>query len=90
MADDWKPANELVDALVLPAVVDELPVSGYLYSAGFILERRFLRPLEGFGLAESRELARESGEVLTRREWRRTPPFDRVVRFELGARDEGE
>ncbi|MHB1224492.1 MAG: DUF6398 domain-containing protein [Gemmatimonadaceae bacterium] len=82
-AVDWKPADELVDALVLPAVVDELPVSEYFDSAGFILQTRFLRPLEGFGLAESRELAREPGEVLTRREWRKTPLFDQVVRFEL-------
>lgn len=87
VGDDWKSAGELVDTLVLPMVRDELPTSNYFDEPAFILEMRFLRQLEGFGMAEARELAREPGSALPRTEWRKTELFGRVVTFEIDATD---
>ncbi len=82
----WKRASDLVDSLVLPALRDELPPSLFIDELAIILETRFLRPLEGLGLVESREVPREPGSGIRTREWRKTALFGRVVTFGIGDR----
>jgi len=82
---DWKTAAELGGALVLPAVSETLPTNAYFDERALLLEMRFLRPLEGFGLARSREVPRPPGEPLTRHSWCKTPLFDRFLTFDLAS-----
>lgn len=83
---EWRKAGALVDALLLPAIRDELPPRPYGGDdAALMLETRFLRPLVRLGLAESRENPRTADEMLARASYRRTPLFDRALAFELGA-----
>jgi hypothetical protein len=81
----WRVPGELTGELLLPAVRDELaPDAGY-DRAALVLETRVLRPLEGFGLAEAREVAPAPGEHLRRVAYRKAALFDRLFRFALSA-----
>lgn len=88
---EWARPEELVDRLVLPAVRDELPVRTLRFGQdavawddlAIIIETRLLRPLAGFGLAESREV-RVDGSVLPHYAYRKSPLFDRFLQFEPG------
>ena len=82
---DWKTAAELGGALVLPAVSEALPTSPYFDERALLLETRFLRPLEEFGLARSREAPPQPGELLAHHSWRKTPLFDRFLTFDLAS-----
>lgn len=78
---DWRSADELLYELVLAGVRQELPENQYVDVRSLMLETRFLRPLERFGLAESR---RPSGEPLARTSYRKTPLFGRFVTCRVG------
>lgn len=78
---EWRNAAELADALVLPGVRSELPSSPHFDVLALLLETRFLRPLEGFGLAEERTSPRKPGEVIAHAAYRKTSLFDRVLSF---------
>lgn len=80
---DWKRPEELSGEMVLPAVREELPEDPHFDRVSLITETRVLRPLEGFGLAESKELPREPGQWRDPRAYRKTPLFDRFLGFEL-------
>ena len=74
--DRWQDAETLMRLSVLP---DEAVLRNPDWVAPALFVLRVLRPLRWFGLLECR------GEDTTRRghgEWRRTPLFDRFVRFD--------
>ena len=91
---EWRTPGELTDVLMLPGIRDVLRVSPHFDVPTLILETRFLRPLEGFGLAEERSSPHEPGEPIGRSAYRKSPLFDRVVRSPVapddGAGDAGE
>lgn len=82
---EWRKPAELENALLLPGIRDALPEREYYDVAALVLETRFLRPLEGLGLAASRPTPREPDELTARVAYRKTPLFDRVVSFRLTA-----
>jgi hypothetical protein len=83
---EWRTAGDLAGTLLLPSVRDEIPPAPYGGDdAALMLETRFLRPLVRLGLAEARANPREPDEMLARASYRRTPLFDRVLAFDLGA-----
>jgi hypothetical protein len=63
------------------------PVIGVLESqwdfGSSAMEARILRPLVWFGLLESRTRAKLATEVVNRRLYRKTPLFDRFVKFDV-------
>lgn len=81
----WRAPGELTEALVLPGVRDALRVSRHFDLPALILETRFLRPLTGFGLAEARSAPREPGAPIARSAYRKSPLFDRAVRFRVAS-----
>ncbi|CAA9311494.1 MAG: hypothetical protein AVDCRST_MAG11-1526 [uncultured Gemmatimonadaceae bacterium] len=81
----WRRPGELTEALVLPGVRDALRVSRHFDLPALILETRFLRPLTGFGLAEARSAPREPGAPIARSAYRKSPLFDRAVRFRVAS-----
>jgi hypothetical protein len=83
---EWRLADELTVPLILPAVYDEIPPDPDFDRAASILSRRFLRPLEGFGLAEIREQPRAPGVWGSDYLFRKTPLFDRFFSFHLSKR----
>jgi hypothetical protein len=83
---EWRRPGELAAALLLPAVHDELNAALERdFELPLMMETRLLRPLEGFGLAESREMERRPEELGRKLEFRRTPLFRRFLRFQLWA-----
>lgn len=80
----WSKPAALAPAVILPAVQEQIPRAEYVDYGGLILETRLLRPLERFGLVESREvpgrLPRFPGH-----EYRKTPLYDRFLLFRLDA-----
>jgi hypothetical protein len=80
---DWRKLEELADRLVLPGVRPLLPPNRYFDPAAFLLQSRFLRPLQQFGLAEKRASPGESDELGQHLEYRKSPLFDRVLSFRL-------
>jgi hypothetical protein len=83
VGDDWKPPLALKADLVLPGVADAMPPRENRDSWEILLENRLLGPLEGLGLAQVRTLPRDPGEWVSRREYRKSPLFDRFLTFEL-------
>jgi len=81
----WRTPGELTEALVLPGVRDALRVSPHFDLPALILETRFLRPLTGFGLAEAGSAPREPGAPIERAVYRKSPLFDRAVRFRVAS-----
>jgi hypothetical protein len=80
---EWHTPAELKTELVLPAVRREVPQERGFDPLEILLENRLLRPLEGFGLAEVQELPREPGSWRDMHRYRKSPLFDRFLRFEL-------
>jgi hypothetical protein len=80
----WRQPSELTGLLLLPTARAEAATDPRYDQAALILETRFLRPLEGFGLAEGQAVPRGPGELIQRRRYRKTPLFDRVLHFDLG------
>jgi hypothetical protein len=81
---DWRTADDLAGTLVHRDIRGELP-PGERGDLDFriIAETRFLRPLEGFGLAESRAVPRDPPSWGNDYEYRKSPLFDRFVEFRL-------
>jgi len=88
----WQTAEALAPQLVLPAVRDEIPLSspaGYEWDqAPVLIERRLLKPLVQFGLAESRPSPQDDGPQsdsgvprLPRDEYRLTDLFGEFLEF---------
>lgn len=77
----WRRPEDLLHDLVLPAVRDELPTSVHFDLPSLVVELRILRHLVALGLAESRERPLEPEQFGRRFEYRKSPLFDRVVRF---------
>lgn len=75
----WRRSAEWAERLVLPAVRDTVPANPHFDVLSGIVEHRFLRPLESFGLAESRESARLPGDIFPRRMFRKTRVFSRIL-----------
>jgi hypothetical protein len=80
---EWRRADDLTRDLVLPAVLAEVPPPRYSDPLPNILRLRVLNPLEGFALAEMREIPRAPGEWGREFEYRKGPLFGRVLRFEV-------
>lgn len=78
----WRTREELVDELLLPSVLDQIPERGGWDPAALILQSRLLDPLEGFGLADLRESPGPTPH-LPIRHYRRTPLFDRFLEFQV-------
>lgn len=83
--DQWRSADALTADVVLPAVRRAIPANPYYDALALVLETRFLRPLAAFGLVEERSLPREPGAFISRREYRKSPLFDRAVSFRVAA-----
>jgi hypothetical protein len=81
-ADTWQEAETLAPILLLPAVIEQLEIPDHQSGVTSLCSLRIFRPLEEFGLLERRELPSE-------KKWdkpyeiRKTPLFDRFLRFEL-------
>jgi hypothetical protein len=82
---EWRTSGELSAVLVLPGVRPAVPTHPHFDVLALILETRFLRPLEGFGLAEERTLPRQPGELIARTAYRKTSLFDQVVGFRVAS-----
>lgn len=78
----WRTREELVDELLLPSVLDQIPQRGGWDPAALILQTRLLNPLEGLGLADLRESPGPTTH-LPIRHYRRTPLFDRFLEFRV-------
>lgn len=81
-AEEWRDAEDLVPLVLLPVAHMPRPTP-FGDPAGTELHVRVLRPLEWFGLLERRDLPGEI-PILPRHEYRKTPLFDRFVRFPPG------
>ena len=79
-AHDWLPRETLTRLCTSP-VIDVLEWEWDLGSSA--MEARILRPLVWFGLLESRTEPRSPTEEVDRRLYRKTPLFDRFVRFNV-------
>ena len=86
IGDAWMTPAEAAGALLLPLVRDELATDVGYDRAALVVESRCLRPLEGFGLAEARDVEATPGEFLRRRAYRKTALFDRLFRFTVPER----
>ncbi len=83
MADDWELAKALSTAAWLPTAKEEpdvQPMFGDMSDIAFMT--RVLRPLVQFGLFEER-MVRGAERWQIHYEYRRTPLYSRVLRFEL-------
>jgi hypothetical protein len=79
-AHDWLPRETLTRLCASP-VIGVLESQWDVGSSA--MEARILRPLVWFGLLESRTEPRSPTEVVDRRLYRKTPLFDRFVRFNV-------
>jgi len=79
-AHDWLPRETLTRLCTSP-VIDVLEWEWDLGSSA--MEARILRPLVWFGLLESRTEPRSPTEFIERRLYRKTPLFDRFVKFDV-------
>jgi hypothetical protein len=79
-AHDWLPRETLTRLCASPVI-------GVLESqwdfGSSAMEARILRPLVWFGLLESRTQPRSATELVGRRLYRKTPLFDRFVKFDV-------
>jgi hypothetical protein len=84
---DARTPEALVPGLILPLVRENTPLNRFGNDPlPLILETRFLRPLEGFGLAEAHELPRAAGVWIASHTFRKTPLFDRCLSFDFESR----
>jgi hypothetical protein len=79
-ANDWLPRETLTRLCTIP-VIGVLEATWDFGSSA--MEARILRPLVWFGLLESRTEPRSPTEVVDRRLYRKTPLFDRFVKFNV-------
>jgi hypothetical protein len=79
-AHEWLP-RETLTRLCAPPVIGVLESQWDFGSSA--MEARILRPLVWFGLLESRTEPRSPTEVVDRRLYRKTPLFDRFVKFDV-------
>lgn len=79
-AHDWLPRETLTRLCASP-VIGVLESQWDLGSSA--MEARILRPLVWFGLLESRTEGRSATEVVDRRLYRKSPLFDRFVKFNV-------
>lgn len=79
----WELGHDVASRVLLPFVRDAVRSRfGGSDSTGAVTERRFLHVLEGFGLVEFRQTP--PGRLgIREEEFRRTPLFDRFLRFEV-------
>jgi hypothetical protein len=82
VADAWERPEELIGRVVLPYLRARLPPEPYYDPLALVLELRLLRPLEGFGLIEKR-VAGNAERAYPRHAYRKTPLYDRFLRFHL-------
>ena len=79
-AHDWLPRETLTRLCASPVI-------GVLESqwdfGSSAMEARILRPLVWFGLLESRTEPRSATDLVDRRLYRKTPPLDRFVKFDV-------
>ncbi len=79
-AHDWLPRETLTRLCASPVI-------GVLESqwdfGSRAMEARILRPLVWFGLLESRTEPRSATDLVDRRLYRKTPPLDRFVKFDV-------
>lgn len=80
---EWSTPDDLAESIVLPGVGEAPTRSPFGDPMPLIVETRFLRPLEGFGLAEVREPEWAPGTPLPKDLYRKTPLFDRFLSFAL-------
>lgn len=73
----------LADEAVLPFVRAAVPTDEFAHLLPLILETRFLRPLEGFGLAEAHAQPREPNAWRELYAFRKTALFERFLSFDL-------
>ncbi len=76
----WATPGDLADSLLLPPVRQEIPPVGHVDYAAILVERRFLEPLEGLGLAERQEVPGHSRAFLRYR-YRTTALYGRFLRL---------
>lgn len=76
-------SESLADEAVLPFVRAAVPTGEFAHLLELILETRFLRPLEGFGLAESHALPIEPGAWRKQYVYRKSALFDRFLSFNV-------
>jgi len=80
---EWSTPHDLAGSIVLPGVGEGFTRSPLGDPMPLIVETRFLRPLEGFGLAELQEQEWAPGAPGPRDLYRKTPLFDRFLSFAL-------
>ncbi len=83
VAEVWRRPQELKADLVLPPVRMEVPAESWGDPLDILLEQRFLRPLQGFGLAEAEELPREPGSWRNLFRYRKSGLFHRFLAFDF-------
>jgi hypothetical protein len=80
---DWRQPGELLAGRVLlPFLRGELPPREYHDPLATMLETRLLRPLEGFGLVEQKEVP-GGHRLIPNQAYRKSPLYDRFLRFHL-------
>ena len=82
-AEEWRSTHELSRYLLLPAVRSQIPRVDFTDYAQRQVESRILEPLSGFGLLETRTASRFNRSADSNLEVRKTPLFDRFIRFSL-------
>ena len=83
--DRWHRLEKTYARLILPAVGDRLPRNEYIDYREALVNHRFLRPLAGFGLVETKWEPGEKnpGRAQTIVFFRKTKLLDRLVKFDL-------
>jgi hypothetical protein len=79
-AHDWLPRETLTRLCTTP--VNGVLVSQWNFGSS-AMEARILRPLVWFGLLESRTEPRSATELVATRLYRKTPLFDRLLKFNV-------
>ena len=82
-ARKWSSTAALVPDVLIGAAREAVVPDPYGDLVSTMLELRCLEPLVGFGLAEMRASTRGATTLISPREFRVTPLFDRVLHFEL-------
>jgi hypothetical protein len=80
LADDWIDSERLLHAAVVP---DEEIMAAMESLPRYAFEGCILRPLRWFGLADERKVPTEIA-WMSRREFRKTPLYDRFLAFDPG------
>ncbi len=84
LADDWIPFDELAEQVLLPSSHQEI-ISNNIYNTNFGDEiyKMVLKPLELFGLIETRKSANRPKWRYFPDECRKTPLFDKFITFRI-------